>query len=192
MKLPDIDIDFPRSLNPSSLFPWTRASLVKGQELQPHPCGYYPQEIPVDSVTGLSAIPYEQAEELGYAKIDMLHNNVYNHFSSREEIDELLKLEPDWGLLLIPEEQQKLFQLSNHGDILNVVKPKNLDELADVLALIRPGKKQLLKPYMTSREATRRVLYAKDSNGYFFKKSHSYAYALVIKLQLLLIEAGVI
>jgi DNA polymerase III alpha subunit len=192
VKLPDVDIDLRTDFNPRKLFPWTKASLVKNGDLAPHPCGIYPQTVPVDPVTGLSAIPYEQAEEEGYIKIDFLHLSVYDHFKSREEIEQLLEIEPDWGLLTIPSEQKKLFQLSNHGDILSAVKPKNIEELADVLALIRPGKKQLVKLYNSQREATRRALYAKDENGYSFKKSHSVAYSLVIVLQLHLIAAGIL
>jgi DNA polymerase III alpha subunit len=140
----------------------------------------------------LSAVPYKEAEEMGYLKIDFLHLGVYDHFKTREEIDALVDVEPNWNLLLIPSEQKKLFQLANHGDILNAVKPKNIEELADVLALIRPGKKQLVKLYNAQREATRRILYAKDERGYSFKKSHAIAYAYVIVLQLHLISVGVI
>lgn len=188
----DIDIDFPTSFNPTKIFPWTRASQVKNGYLTPHVCGVYPQNIPVDQVTKTSAIPYKEAEELGYIKVDMLHLGVYDHFSSREEIQELLQIDPDWGLLLIPEEQKKLFQLSQHGDVLNTVKPRSIEELADVLALIRPGKKQLAKLYVAQRESTRRILYAKDEKGYSFKKSHAIAYAMVIVLQLHLIATGVL
>lgn len=188
----DIDIDFPTSFKPEEVFPWTRASQVKNGYLAPHVCGVYPQNVPVDGVTKVSAIPYKEAEELGYTKVDMLHLSVYDNFNSREEIQALLQLEPDWGLLLIPSEQKKLFQLSNHGDVLTTVKPKNIEELADVLALIRPGKKQLAKLYSTNREATRRILYAKDENGYSFKKSHAIAYSMVIVLQLHLIATGVL
>lgn len=192
MSVADVDIDFRTDFNPRKLFPWTRASIVKDGVLRAHPCGIYPQKIPVDPVTELAAIPYKEAEDIGYFKIDTLHLGVYDHFESRAEIDELLEIEPDWGLLTIPQEQKKLFQLANHGEILTAVKPKNIEELADVLALIRPGKKQLVKLYNAQREATRRILYAKDENGYSFKKSHAIAYAMVIVLQLHLIASGII
>jgi len=189
----DVDIDLPTSFKAEKLFPtFTKASMVKGEQLMPHSCGYYAQNIPQDIVTGLAAIPYQQAEELGYLKIDFLHLHVYNYFESREEIDLLLELEPDWGLLTVPSEQVKLFQLSKHGDILSAVKPKSIEELADVLALIRPGKKQLLKLYQAQRESTRRILYAKDEQGYSFKKSHAICYAMVIVLQLHLISTGIL
>lgn len=192
MSVADVDIDFRTDFNPRKLFPWTRASLVKDGVLRAHPCGVYPQKIPVDYVSELAAIPYKEAEDIGYFKIDTLHLSVYDHFESRTEIDELLEIEPDWGLLTIPQEQKKLFQLANHGEILTAVKPKNIEELADVLALIRPGKKQLVKLYNSQREATRRILYAKDESGYSFKKSHAIAYAMVIVLQLHLIASGIL
>jgi DNA polymerase III alpha subunit len=188
----DVDVDTTTSFKPEKFFPWTKASVVKNGALTPHPCGVYPQQIPVDPLTGLAAIPYDKAEDLGYLKIDFLHLSVYDYFKSRAEIEELVEIEPDWGLLLVPQEQKKLFQLSNHGDVLDAVKPRSIEELADVLALIRPGKKKLIKLYLSQKEATRRILYAKDENGYSFKKSHAIAYALVIKLQLLLIQAGVL
>lgn len=180
----DIDIDFPASFLPEKHFNWTRASILKNDELSPHPCGYYPQNISIDPITGLSAIPYDSAEELGYTKIDFLHLNVYNGFSSRQEIEEYVTKEPDWNLLLVPSIQKQLFQLANHGDILTAIKPKNIVELADVLALIRPGKKNLVKLYQSHKDSTRRILYSKDESGYSFKKSHALAYAYVIILQL--------
>jgi len=188
----DIDIDTDPSFDPTQFFPWARASLVKNDELAEHNCGVHPQRIAVDPVTGYAAIPYKEAEALGYAKIDFLHLNVYDNFTSRKEIEELLEIEPDWGILTIPAEQGKLFQLSKHGDILTAVKPKSIEELADVLALIRPGKRQYVNLYKSQKEATRRILYAKDEKGYSFKKSHAIAYAMVIVLQLHLISTGVL
>lgn len=188
----DVDIDFPTAFKAESIFPWVRASVVKNGYLTRHNVGVYPQAVPVDPVTKLCAIPYEEAEELGYFKLDMLPLSVYNNFTSREEIQELLKIEPDWGLLLVPKEQEKLFQLSKHGDVLNAVRPRSIEEVADVIALIRPGKKQLLKLYISQREHCRRILYAKDESGYSFKKSHAIAYAMVIVLQLHLMSTGVL
>jgi DNA polymerase III alpha subunit len=187
----DVDIDLPTTFNPRDIFNWTRAVVVKDGELRPHPCGWYPQRIPVDPLTGLSAIPYKEAEDAGFFKIDFLHLSIYDHFSSRDEIDTLLQLEPDWALLLVPSVQRQLFQLSKHGELLNMIKPRTIEELADVLALIRPGKSHLAKLYRSKPEATRKLLYAKDAEGYTFKKSHAVAYSLVIQLQLHLISVGV-
>jgi DNA polymerase III alpha subunit len=179
----DIDIDVPPTFRPEQLFPWTRAAVVRDGQYTQHPCGVYPQRVPVDPVTKLAAIPYDVAEELGFFKIDFLHLNVYQHFQSRAEIDEL-------SLLQLPSNHPKLFQLSNHGELLMKLRPSSLEELADVLALIRPGKKQLVGLYQKEREMARRALWAKDESGYSFKKSHALSYAYVLVLQLHLIEQG--
>jgi DNA polymerase III alpha subunit len=185
----DVDIDTSPAFRPENHFPnWVRAIVVRDGKIQPHPVGVYPQAIARDPFTGFAAIPYDEAEELGYLKVDFLHLNLYQHFKSRQEIEELLKKEPDWTLLQLPSTWPKLFQLSKHGDLLEKVKPKSVEELADCMALIRPGKKNLLGLYLKEREACRRVLYAKDDEGYQFKKSHSLAYSLVVVLQLHLIE----
>lgn len=187
----DVDIDTQPSFDSMKVFPqWVRASVVREGKLTPHPCGVHPQAIPRDLMTGLSAIPYDEAEELGYLKVDFLHLSAYTQFQSRAEIDQLLALEPNWTLLQLPSTWPKLFQLSKHGDLLVAVKPKNIEELADCMALIRPGKKVLIGLYTKARADARRALYAKDENGYSFKKSHALAYSFVVHLQLHLIEQG--
>ena len=187
----DIDIDTPPSFDPTKVFTlWPRASVLRDGKLTPHPCGVYPQTMPRDPLTKLSAIPYSEAEELGFLKVDFLHLSVYSRFGSRAEIDELLALEPNWTLLQLESTHSKLFQLAKHGDLLISVKPKNILELADCMALIRPGKKVLIGLYTKNRTEARKALYAKDDAGYSFKKSHALAYAFVVHLQLHLIEQG--
>jgi len=144
----------------------------------------------VDPITGLAAIPYDAAEDFGFLKVDFLHLSVYAHFSTRAEIEDLLKKEPDWSLLQVPSAQAKLFQLAKHGELLSDLKPRSIMELADITALIRPGKRQFIGLYKKDREAARRILYAKDESGYSFKKSHALAYSYVVLLQLHLIEQG--
>ena len=187
----DIDIDISPKTKISKIFPeWPRASLVKDEKLHPHPCGYYQQEMAKDDITGLAAIPHNFAEDIGYVKLDFLNLNFYQSFSSRQEIEELLKEDPDWGLLLLPSVQGKLFQLAKHGELLNEVRPRSIDEIADVMALIRPGKRILLGLYKKDRINTRKMLYFKDETGFAFKRAHSYAYAMVVVLQLHLVELG--
>jgi len=188
----DIDIDFKPDFDPLEHFPTaTRASMVKDGELKKHPAGAYLQNIPKDKISGLAAIPYEQAEELGYFKIDFLHLFLLEPFESKKEIRELLKIEPDWSLLEDQETVEKLFQVSRHYDIMMMVKPKSIEELADCLALIRPGKKHLLNPYVSDRETIRKELYKKpeDTGKYYFKRSHAIAYATSIVLQMHYIKA---
>lgn len=187
----DIDVDVPTSFKPGEIFKdAVLASMLREQTLAPHPCGVYFHTVPVDPLTGLSAVPYDRAEELGWLKVDFLHLSVYDQFSSREEITELLKIEPDWKLLEIPSVVGQLFHLSKHYDLLQEVKPRSIEELADCLALIRPQKRFMLKAYLKNRAKYREELYKLDpgQEGYAFKKAHAIAYALVIVLQLHLIK----
>lgn len=187
----DVDIDVPTTFDPLKLFPtWIRASVVRDGKLTAHPCGVYPQAIPQDPLTKLSAIPHQFAEDLGYLKIDFLHLTAYKHFTSRQEIETLVEKEPDWSLLQLDSNHPKLFQLAKHGELLKSVRPKSLMELADCMALIRPGKKTLIGAYNKNPREIRKALYAADDTGYSFKKSHAVAYAQVVVLQLHLIEQG--
>lgn len=187
----DIDIDTQTSFDSTKYFPtWVRASVVRDGKLAAHPCGVYPQAIARDPFTTFAAIPYTEAEEFGFLKVDFLHVSAYNSFDSREQIEDLLKIEPDWTLLQLDSTHKKLFQLAKHGEMLKHVKPVGVLELADCMALIRPGKKTLIGLYTKNKTEARKALYAKDENGYSFKKSHALAYAHVVLLQLHLIEQG--
>jgi DNA polymerase III alpha subunit len=191
----DIDIDLKTDFDPTKIFDnIVAASMVDKQTetLKKHLVGYYFQNIPKDKLTGLAAIPYTHAEDLGYIKIDFLHLSVLNYFSDKKEIKVLLSKEPDWNLLLQQEVVEKLFQLHRHYDVVYQVKPKNVLEVADTIALIRPGKRKLLPYYIKDKEMVRQFLYIKPEDGkYYFKKSHAVAYALTIKLLLHLIEYGI-
>ena len=188
----DIDIDVVSSAKIENLFPTSiRASNVMNNELKPHPCGFYFQNMPVDAVTGLAAIPYNEAEELGFLKIDFLHNDIFSQISSRAELKALIDVEPNWSLLENEKVVKNLFHVGRHFDLLQTVKPKSILTLADCLALIRPGKRDLLNAYRVSPDKIRSILYSSDENGYSFKKSHAIAYALVIVIQLhLIVKSG--
>jgi DNA polymerase III alpha subunit len=188
----DVDIDFPTNFNPTTIFPQAvTASMVKNGELVKHPCGQYFQPIPVDGVTSLAAIPYEEAEVLGYIKIDFLHLYILDSFSSKDEIRRLMAIEPDWSLLLHRQNVEKLFQLHNHYDLLQQIQPTSVQELADCITLIRPAKRHLIPQYVHNRKQVRdNHLYQRSGDAYAFKRSHAISYALTIVLQLHLIAAG--
>lgn len=190
----DIDIDLKTDFDPLDIFPEAiRASMIKDGELTKHTVGVYFQSIPVDEYTGLSAIPYDKAEELGYFKFDFLHLSVLEVFESKDEIRQLLKREPNWSLLMRPDVVSKLFQIHKQYDLIAKIKPKSVEELADCIALIRPGKRHLADAYLKNKELIRSELYKKpEDGGYYYKKPHAISYALNIVLQLHLIEAGIL
>lgn len=189
----DIDIDLKTDFDPKQYFPnAVRASMVHNNQLVKHSAGVYFQVVPEDKLTNFCAIPYDKAEEFNLMKIDFLHLSVLNYFESKEEIRHLIKVDPDWELLRSREVVQKLFQIHNQFDLVDQVQPKNIHELADVLALMRPGKRKLLPAYLNNRKVIRTVLFKKmDATQYSYKKSHAIAYAMTIILQLHLIKAGI-
>lgn len=188
----DIDIDIKPSADTLGLFPSaTHASIVEKGKLKKHLVGHYFQNIPKDEVTQLSAIPYDKAEDYGFIKIDLLNLSLLDIFNSKKEIKVLLKKEPDWDILTDPNVVKKCFHISNHFDLINKVKPKSVLELADVLALIRPNKINLLNKYLKDREKCRPELYCKTDKS-DLRKSHAIPYALLIVLQLHLIKADII
>jgi hypothetical protein len=153
----------------------------------------YFQNIPTDPISDLSAIPYETAEDLGYFKIDFLHSSAYDYFKSRDEVTTLLKIDPKWELLQMPSVVQVLPQISKHLNVLTKLKPKSILELADVLALIRPGKHFLIDKYLTNKDYIRsKYLYEASNDQYAFKKAHAIAYAQMIVLHMHLIDMGII
>lgn len=186
----DVDIDFKVDFDPNTLFSQAvQASMIKKGLLSKHPCGQYFQHIAKDPITNLAAIPYEEAEVLGYFKIDFLHLSHLDPFNSKQEIRELINKEPNWDLLLDECNVQKLFHINKHFDLLQLIQPRSVQELADSLALIRPGKKHLLNEYLRDKERVRKQLYTK-TDVYYFKRSHAIAYALTIVSQLHLISMG--
>lgn len=190
----DIDIDLQTNFDPLDIFKEaTRASMVKNNDLIKHNVGVYFQSIPIDSMTGLAAIPYQQAEEVGYFKVDFLHLSLLDVFETKEEIRELLKLEPDWSLLLKEDVVEKLFQIHRQYNLVSKLAPKSVEELADCIALMRPGKRHLVDAYIKDKTLIREELYRKPEDGkYYFKKPHAISYALNIVLQLHLIKGGIV
>jgi DNA polymerase III alpha subunit len=65
------------------------------------------------------------------------------------------------------------------------MKPKSVEELAMILAMIRPGKRHLLGKTWT--EISETVWTRPESGEYYFKKAHAIAYAVAITVQMNLI-----
>jgi len=61
--MPDIDIDFVDRDQALTLFEHIPASRLDNNRLVKHNTGVYLHAVPVDAVSGLCQIPYEQAEE---------------------------------------------------------------------------------------------------------------------------------
>ncbi len=186
----DIDIDIKPDNNLNEKLLGTRASLIEHGELKQHLVGWYFQTIPIDHKTGLSAIPYDKAEELNFKKIDILNLNLLKVFQSRDELKAILNIPPNWDMLEDQEIVSKLFHIKNHYDIVIRCKPKSIEDLADILALIRPSKKDLLDKYLKDKFSIRPLLYVKNLDS-DLRKSHAIAYAMNIVVQMNLIQLGI-
>ena len=181
----DIDIDFSDRTKALNLFKHVVASRVDDGKLVKHNTGVYIHEIPVDAVTGLSAIPYQEAEKQEYFKIDFLNVGLYDGVQSEEHLVKLMEQEPLWDLLEDDSFNSLLFHVNGHGEILRKMKPTTIEQLAAVLAMIRPAKRYLIgKDWNT---VLNEVWKKPESDEYFFKKSHATAYAAAIVVQMNLI-----
>lgn len=184
----DVDIDIPPGININKLFPTAvAASMVQNGALCKHPCGYYFENMPVDCLADVSmaAIPFRQAEQQGYTKIDFLHLNILSQFQNKEEVRSYSSKQPDWRLLQDKHIVEQLFQLSNSWEFIKAIRPSSVIELADVIAIIRPAKRNLLQSYLINRDQVRPSLYKQDSDDKTsFRRSHAIAYAKVVIMQL--------
>ena len=183
--MPDIDIDFIDRDQALKLFEHIPASRVDNGKLVKHNTGVYLHEVPVDAVSGLCQIPYEQAENEKYFKIDFLNVGIYKGVRDEEHLNQLMETEPLWDLLLQDEFADLLFHLNGHGAILRKTCPSSVEELAAVLAMIRPAKRNLIGKSWT--EIMKEVWIKPETSDYYFKKSHATAYAMAIVVQMNLI-----
>ena len=183
--MPDIDIDFIDREQALKLFKHTVASRNDNGRLVKHNTGVYLHEVPVDAVTSLCSVPYEQAEEQEFFKIDFLNVGLYNGVRNEEHLVQLMETEPLWDLLLQDEFNNLLFHVNGHGSILREMQPSSIEQLAAVLAMIRPAKRHLIgKNWATVMSE---VWTKPETNDYYFKKSHATAYAVAIVVQMNLI-----
>ncbi|BDR25827.1 hypothetical protein RVBP17_1300 [Pseudomonas phage sp. 30-3] len=151
-----------------------------------HLSGVYFQPIPFDPEQNMSNIDYKVAEELGYMKIDLLNVSIYEQVRSEEHLKKLIDKEPNWSYFEHKQIVQNLFHLGNYADLAVGMKPKSVEQLAMLLAVIRPSKYHLqYKPW----DIIAKTVWDKPSDGsYHFKKAHAISYALAIVVQLNLLE----
>lgn len=184
--MPDIDIDFADRNKALALFEHTRASRIEDNKLVPHNTGVYFHTVPVNARSNLCALPYEQAEEEGYFKIDFLNVSLYKDVKNEEHLVQLMNTEPLWDLLEQDDFVNLLFHVNGYGSILRKMKPRTVEQLAMVLAMIRPAKKYLIGKSWDQIEAEIWTK-PKHKHEYYFKKAHAVAYAMAVVVQMNLI-----
>ena len=98
----------------------------------------------------------------------------YDGIRDEQHLVELMTREPIWGMLEDEFFVQQLSQIHNHYDVVSAYAPKSIEELAVIIALIRPGKRHLQGMEM---EDIKKDIWVRPKEGYFFKKSHAVSYA---------------
>lgn len=181
----DIDIDFCNRQHALDVLPHIIASRETTKGLVNHPTGVYFQNIPHNPITLHSNIDYKEAENRGYFKIDFLNVSIYENVKSEDHLLKLMNTEPIWELLEEDDFVNMIFHIKGHGAAMRLMKPKSVDQLAAMLAMIRPAKKHLLgKDWDT---IMKEVWVVPENDDYFFKRSHSYSYAITVIVHMNLI-----
>lgn len=186
--IPDVDIDLADREQVVELFAdrVVPASLLMKNTLVRHNNGIYFQKIPRSPLNGLAVFPYQKAEELGYWKMDLLGNNVYEQIGSMNELRRLIAEPIDWKWFTDPAFVRTLFHFGNIvNSTLTVAQmvanyaPHSMSDLACLLAIKNPGKKHLIgQPWKTIHEQI--WLREPPERGMQFRKSHAVAYAHVV------------
>ena len=182
--MPDIDIDFADRTRALNVLKHIDARIDISKK---HNTGIYCTSIPYNPVDGISTLDYKTAEDRGYFKIDFLNVSVYEGVNSKDHLAQLLNQEPLWDLLEQKEFCDMIFHVNGYHNLIADLKPRNIEELAMFLALLRPGKKHLL-PICKEKgfQAIADEIWTKTAE-YSFKKSHSigYAHAIVVQMNLI-------
>jgi hypothetical protein len=181
----DIDIDFANRDLALNILDHIKASRKENNQLVGHNTGVYFHNIPHNPVTNLSTIDYKEAEDRGYFKIDFLNVSIYKDILTDNHLHQLMDTEPLWDLLLQDDFSSLLFHVNGHGSILREMVPQSIEQLAAVLAMIRPAKRYLIgKDWNT---VMGEVWLKPENDEYYFKKAHAVAYAVAIVVQMNLI-----
>lgn len=186
----DIDIDVLDRSKVLEHLPHVNAMMKREDAPVKHNTGVYFQQIPRDPRENLATIDYKEAGQLGYVKIDLLNNSVYSGVKDEEHLVRLLNASPMWSILDEEQIVEKLFHIGQHADLVQQMKPRSVEELAMLLAVIRPAKSYLRGK---SWDEVKLEVWEKPTDGsYAFKKSHAFGYALAIVVQMnLLVEQSV-
>ena len=178
----DVDIDFADRDGILSLIKHTSARQETNVESKHHNSGVYVTDIPNDPQHGCASIDYKEAENRGYFKIDFLNVSVYQHIKSTEHYNMLLKQEPQWDRLMSKEFTSQILHISNHYGSIIQMKPDSIPKMAMFLAAIRLGKKHLIGK--SWKEVSNEIWNKPDGDSYYFKKSHSLSYAMLVALHM--------
>ena len=169
----DIDvIDRNKILSELKHIPATR---FENENKLKHNTGIYVQDVPVDYETGNASFDHKSNHDA--TKIDLINFSVLGSFVSNEQIEKLISIEPDWSLLKDKDFVESTTHIHKWYDLIKRKNVDSVDKLAMFLGIIRPGKEKIRNK---SWEEIEKDVWVNHNNGYFFKKSHAYGYALTV------------
>lgn len=183
----DIDIDLADRLQILQLISHVAARQQSGQQIRRHNSGVYVTDIPQDPILQCAAIDYQEAEQRGYFKIDLLNVGVYRLIRDQLHYERMLAAPPPWQRLWQdPKWAQQIIHVGGHSELLRHMRPDSITRMAAFVALIRPGKAHLQRrPWP---EVFASVWDGDSSRGFVFKKSHAVSYAHLVSLHMNLLD----
>ena len=183
----DIDLDLADRDQLLKLIQAIPARQLHQGQVRKHNSGVYVTDIPYDPINQCAAIDYEQAEQLGYFKIDLLNMSVYQLIKSPEHYKTLLDATPPWQRLWTDAEWAKqLVHVGNYTELLFTMRPDSIPRMAAFISIIRPGKAHLQnRPWAEVFES---VWDGDDSKGFVFKHAHAIGYAALVALHMNLLN----
>jgi len=184
----DVDIDMADRSKFLDHVNHTAASIEQDGEYTKHNTGVYFQNIPTFPLQGYSSIDHKDAENQGWFKVDFLNNNIYKDVKNEKHLDTLLNTEPMWELLEHTEVVEQLYHINNYPELVKQYKPSSVEQLAMILAIIRPAKRHLQG--QTFDQIAKTVWEKPQTGEYYFKKAHAIAFSMAIVVQLNLLCEG--
>lgn len=183
----DIDLDFADRDSVLKLIVHTPARQLHQGQVRRHNSGVYVTDIPYDPVNQCASLDYEQAEQLGYFKIDFLNMSVYQLIRDPAHYDQMLAQQPPWARLWTdPAWAGQLVHVGNYTELLKTMRPDSIPRMAAFISVIRPGKAHLQgKPWDQVFES---VWNGDDSKGFVFKHAHAIGYAALVALHMNLLN----
>jgi hypothetical protein len=148
----------------------------------------YITDIPYDPVNNCASIDYQEAEQRGYFKIDLLNMSVYQLIKDSAHYEEILKLDPPWSRLMEREFCEQIVHIGNHYDLIRELQPDSIPRMAMFLAVIRPAKRHLAAGGWSA--IAKDIWTRPEDDSYFFKKSHAVGYAQLVALHMNLIDSA--
>ena len=184
----DIDIDLADRTKILDLIKATPARQENNGQIRRHNSGVYITDIPYDPVNNCASIDYQEAEQRGYFKIDLLNMSVYQLIKDSAHYEEILKLDPPWSRLMEREFCEQIVHIGNHYDLIRELQPDSIPRMAMFLAVIRPAKRHLAAGGWSA--IAKDIWTRPEDDSYFFKKSHAVGYAQLVALHMNLIDSA--